>query len=216
MYTPMIVKGKIIGVMTVQSKDENVYNQNDMNTLKVLSNYAAIAFENAISYKKMESIAIYDNLTGLLSRREILKIGNVALNHNVNSKDKLTIAMIDVDKFKNVNDSYGHTSGDKVLREVAECVSKNIRKTDFAGRYGGDEFLLVYSNTRVDRVRELVFSKKHLLDSDKINVSISIGLYEFEDGVDDFMSGVKKADLALYSAKNKSRNCTVIYNEMIN
>ena len=114
MYTPMIVKNRIIGIMTVQSKDENVYTQNDMSTLKVLSNYVSIALDNAISYKKMESIAIYDNLTGLLSRREILKIGSVAFKHYNCAKEKLTIAMIDIDKFKNVNDTYGHVAGDRV------------------------------------------------------------------------------------------------------
>lgn len=222
MYTPMIVKGKIIGIMTVQSKDENVYTQNDMSTLKVLSNYVSIALDNAISYKKMESIAIYDNLTGLLSRREILKIGNAALKHFNSNKEKLTIAMIDIDKFKDVNDTYGHVTGDRVLREIAESITKNIRRADFAGRYGGDEFLLVFPNTKIDRaktiaerVRKLVYGKKHLVDKNKkINVSISIGLYEIEEGVDDFMSGIKRADIALYGAKNKSRNCVVIYNEM--
>lgn len=222
MYTPMIVKGKIIGIMTVQARDENIYTQNDMNTLKVLSNYVSIALDNAISYKKMESIAIYDNLTGLLSRREILKIGNVAFKHFSCAKEKLTIAMIDVDKFKNVNDTYGHVAGDRVLREIAESISKNIRKVDFAGRYGGDEFLLVFPNTKIDkaesiaeRIRKLVFNKKHLVDKNKkINVSISIGLYELEDGVDDFMTGIKRADIALYKAKNLTRNCVVVYNEL--
>lgn len=222
MYTPMIVKNKIIGIMTVQAKDENVYTQNDMSTLKVLSNYVSIALENAISYKKMESIAIYDNLTGLLSRREILKIGSVSFKHFNNTKEKLTIAMIDIDKFKNVNDTYGHVAGDKVLRGIGESITKNIRKADFAGRYGGDEFLLVFPNTKIDRaktiaerVRKLVFGRKYLVDKNiKINVSISIGLYELEEGVDDFMTGVKRADIALYRAKNLTRNCVVVYNEL--
>lgn len=220
MYTPMIVKDRIIGLMTVQAKDDNIYTQNDMSTLKVLSNYVSIALENAVSYKKMESIAIYDNLTGLLSRREILKIGNVALKHFSCTNEKITLAMIDIDKFKDVNDTYGHIAGDKIIREISETISKNIRKADFAGRYGGDEFLLVFPHTKIDRataiaerVRKLIFNKKYLLDDDKINVSISIGLYEIEQGVNDFTACIKKADIALYQAKNKSRNCVVVYNE---
>lgn len=222
MYTPMILKDKIIGIMTVQAKDSNVYTQNDMNTLKVLSNYVSIALDNANSYKKMESIAIYDNLTGLLSRREILKIGSAAFSQFRDTGQNVTIAMVDIDKFKNVNDTYGHVEGDRILRAITEAITKNIRKADFAGRYGGDEFLLVFPNTKIDkaksiaeRVRKLIFNKKHLVEKgERISVSVSIGVYEVELEDEDFVSCVKKADVALYQAKSISRNCVVSYSEI--
>lgn len=82
--------------------------------------------------------------------------------------------------------------------------------------------MLVFPNTKIDkaksiaeRVRKLVYRKKHLVDKNvKISVSISIGLYELEDGVEDFMTGIKRADIALYRAKNLTRNCVVVYNEL--
>lgn len=222
LFTPMVLKDKIIGLMTVQAHDTGVYTQNELNTLKILSNYVSIAIDNSITYKKMERIAIYDNLTGLYSRREIFKFGDDGFNVFKKTGQKMTVAMIDIDRFKNVNDTYGHVEGDKILRSLAELISRNIRKTDFAGRYGGEEFFLVLTNTRGDgakllteKIRNLVANKKFILSKNvKINITISIGLYEVEKSDKDFMSCVKKADEAMYKAKELSRNCVVLYNEI--
>ncbi len=220
LFTPMILKDKIIGLMTVQAHDKGVYSQNELNTLKILSNYVSIAIHNSIVYKNMERIAIYDNLTGLYSRREIFKFGEEGFNVFKKTGQKMTVAMIDIDRFKNVNDTYGHVEGDIVLRSLAELISRNIRKTDYAGRNGGDEFLLVMTNTNRDgakhlteKIRGLVENKKFTLSKGaKINITISIGIYEVEDCDNDFMSCVKKADDAMYKAKDLSRNTVVLYN----
>lgn len=110
LYSPMVIKDRIIGVLTVQAKDKEIYKRNDLNTLKILSNYVAIAMENAACYKKMEKIAIYDNLTGFLSRREILKIGTEALKQCRINNEKMCIAMIDVDDFKDVTQTHSQSS----------------------------------------------------------------------------------------------------------
>ncbi len=222
LYTPMVLKDKVVGLMTVQAYAEGAYTQNELSTLKILSNYVSIALDNSNTYKNMERIAIYDNLTGLYSRREILKIGENSLNIFKKTGQKMTVAMIDIDRFKVINDTYGHVEGDKVLRSLAELISQNIRRTDFAGRYGGEEFLLVLTNTSADgakilteKIRKLVANKKIMLHKNaKINITISIGLYEVQKNDKYFIACVKKADDAMYRAKDLSRNCVVSYNEI--
>lgn len=224
LFTPMVLNDKVIGLITVQAYNEGVYTQNELSTLKILSNYVSIALDNSCAYKNMERIAIYDNLTGLYSRREIFKFGDDGFNVFKKTGQKMTVAMIDIDKFKHVNDTYGHVEGDKVLRSLAELISRNIRRTDYAGRYGGEEFLLVLTNTTGDgamllteKIRKLVASKKFILSKGiKINITISIGLYEIEKSDKDFMSCVKKADEAMYKAKDLSRNAVVLYNDTEN
>jgi diguanylate cyclase (GGDEF)-like protein len=222
LYTPMVLNDKVIGLMTVQAYDESAYTQNELSTLKILSNYVSIALDNSYTYKNMERIAIYDNLTGLYSRREIFKFGDTGFNIFKKTDQKMTVAMIDIDKFKDVNDTYGHVEGDKVLRSLAELISRNIRRTDYAGRYGGEEFLLVLTNTTGDgakliteKIRKLVASKKFVLNKNhKINITVSIGLYEVDKSDKNFISCVKKADEAMYKAKEMSRNRVVLYGDM--
>ncbi|QSX05949.1 GGDEF domain-containing protein [Sedimentibacter sp. zth1] len=226
MFTPMFVKEKIIGLITVQAAEVNSYDKSDLSTLKILSNYVATALFNANMYKDMENKAIYDNLTGISNRREILKIGENSLNKFLLNGENLTIAMIDIDKFKKLNDNYGHVAGDKVLCNVADNISKSIRKTDYIGRYGGDEFLLICTNTKLEqafsiteRIRKVIYNDKLEFNNKATKVSVSIGLYEFEAGDNEFMLGVHKADVSLYEAKkiygNKVRQNNKKFNNIV-
>lgn len=216
-YTPMIINDKVVGVMTVQNKEENAYDQNDLNTLKILANYSAIAIENAISYQKVEDLATYDNLTRFLTRFEILKLGEIIFNKFKANDSRFCVTMIDIDNFKNINDTYGHVLGDKVLSILAENISKCIRNTDYIGRYGGDEFLLICPglgrNEAVDvaeRIRKTVENKIFDLgDGIKVTVTISLGVHEYNSNDISFMDGVNEADKNLYCAKGQNRNIVI-------
>jgi diguanylate cyclase (GGDEF)-like protein len=215
-YIPMIINDKVVGLMTVQSNEENAYSQNDLHTLKILANYSAIAIKNAISYEKIEALATYDNLTRFLSKFEILKLGEIIYNKFKSNNSKFSVAMIDIDNFKCVNDTHGHVLGDKVLSALAENISRCIRNTDYIGRYGGDEFLLICPGIGkaeaadvAERIRLAIEKEEYTFGDAKIKVTISLGVHEFDSKDLSFMDGVNKADKNLYCAKDNNKNMVI-------
>ncbi len=216
-YTPLIINEKVVGLMSVQSSEENAYDQNDLHLLNILANYSAIAIENAISYKKVEDKATYDNLTRFLTKFEIIRLGEIIFEKHKVNKLRFSVAMIDLDNFKNVNDSFGHIYGDRALSMVADAISKCIRNTDYIGRYGGDEFLLICpgvgeSDARdvAERIRKTIENKIFDLgDGILVSVTLSIGVHEFNEIDNSFLDVLKKADKCLYSAKGNNRNLVI-------
>jgi len=213
-YTPLIIKNKVVGVMTVQSYSVNAFDKNDLNTLKIIANYSAIAIDNAMCYKKIESIATYDYMTGFLTRFEIIRLGEIIYEKHKDKNLNFSVIMIDIDNFKTINDSYGHVSGDKTLNLVTETISKCIRTTDYIGRYGGDEFLLICPGAGqvealevAERIRNTICNKTYLIGEDlSVNITLSLGVYEFGNSDMAFIDGVKMADKYLYKAKKGSKN----------
>ncbi|MEL7648230.1 MAG: sensor domain-containing diguanylate cyclase [Sedimentibacter sp.] len=216
-YTPMIINDRVVGAMTVQNRRENAYDKNDLNTLKILANYSAIAIENAVSYQKIEKIATYDHLTKFLTKYEIVKFGNLVYDRCREKNVKFSVVMIDIDDFKKINDTYGHVYGDKTLGILAEIISKCIRNTDCIGRYGGDEFLLICpeagSNEALEvaeRIRRNIENKKFNLGwGAEISLTISLGVRQCESDDTSFIDVVKKADKCLYQAKDTGKNNVV-------
>lgn len=208
-YTPMIINEKVVGFMTVQGEKENLYGKDELNILKILANYTAIAVENAKTYKKIEDIATYDSLTKFLTKMEILKIGDKIYEKHKNSKVKFSVIMMDLDNFKIVNDTYGHIYGDKALSLVAETIYKCIRSTDYIGRFGGDEFLLICFDAGLndaleiaERIRVAIANKLLILGDDiSVKLTMSFGVYECAECDNSCTDVVKRADERLYVAK---------------
>lgn len=222
-FTPLIINDKVVGVITVQSYVENSYDNNDLNTLKIIGNYSAIALHNAMSYKRIEEIATYDKMTGFLTRFEIIRLGELFFKRYSDDGNKhFSIIMIDLDNFKSINDTYGHVYGDRAINMVTETISKCIRTTDHIGRYGGDEFLLICPATTeeeaievAERIRKTISKEIYFLDNDIIvHITISLGVYEFRKDDLSFIDGVKEADKFLYLAKKGAKN-RVVYKKLI-
>ena len=160
-----------------------------------------------------EHIASYDTLTGLLNRRAILEKVNEWLLHVRRYKGHLTVAMLDIDHFKRVNDKHGHRVGDRVLADLSSMMQRSVRRTDFIGRYGGEEFLVILPRTdaagaaiMAERVRtSLEGAPMHDADGKAFQVTASLGVAEYFDG-DDEDSLISRADAALYRAKEAGRN----------
>lgn len=213
-YIPLIINDEIIGNMIVQSLSEKAYDSNDVSYLKIIGNYAAIALKNTLEYNRMEQIAIYDSLTGFLTRREIIKEGNKIKQEFCTNHKEFCILMLDLDDFKYINDKYGHVVGDNVMKMLANNISKHIRSTDYIGRYGGDEFLLICPNMSMEnalnlaeRIRQSTEETKFYIDGENyINATLSIGLYEYAKDDLSFIEAVNFADMMLYKAKHKSKN----------
>ncbi len=219
-FSPLIVEERCIGIFTVQCYEKNAYNINDLNTVKTLSSYIAIAIENALLFDEVEYMATHDNLTGLLSRTEILKIGEEKFQ-GLKLGDNLSIIIMDIDYFKRINDTYGHGTGDYILKEIANNIKLSVRKHDLIARYGGEEFLIILPNTSkkeayniAERIRKKIDECKYDYQKAKcIKITSSLGVYKFDDRVNSFYEGINLADIALYKAKDYGRNITICYKE---
>ncbi|MGB1799988.1 MAG: diguanylate cyclase [Gammaproteobacteria bacterium] len=131
---------------------------------------------------------------------------------------KDSLIMFDIDHFKKVNDTYGHLAGDEVIRFVASSVLKLKRDPDIAGRYGGEEFGILLTDTSAEnafifaeRLRQAIASSDIIFEGKKINITISLGISEFNNNVDDYEQIVAQADTALYESKNNGRNLATIH-----
>jgi diguanylate cyclase (GGDEF)-like protein len=157
-----------------------------------------------------------DALTQLASRRYLLDVLDKAVDEASAGESHLTIAMADLDHFKQVNDTLGHLVGDRVLKDVAQRLSKSVREQDLIGRYGGEEFLLIFPDTSLavaqqvaERIREHIASTPIHLPEHTIPITISIGLTHYEPG-DTLESFLQRADQAMYAAKQAGRNCVMV------
>jgi len=166
---------------------------------------------------ELERLAYFDTLTGLLNRRAILEKMDEWLRQVRRYQDHLSVVMVDLDHFKLVNDTHGHRVGDRVLSDVAGLMRRTIRQTDFCGRYGGEEFLIILPRTdacgaavMAERIRAAVAGTPMRVPSaSTFTVTASFGAAECCDGDNEDLL-ICRADLALYRAKERGRNCVEV------
>lgn len=133
-----------------------------------------------------------------------------------------SVVMFDIDHFKKVNDTYGHQAGDEAIRQVSRVLRENLRKTDIAGRYGGEEFGVILGNTDAEaaivfceRVRQQVSEIVVNHEGQQIKFTVSLGISQALNTTEDYKSWLEQADQALYAAKEGGRNRTVVYNQQL-
>lgn len=158
--------------------------------------------------QKLKKSSLTDPLTGIMNRRAILDELSQRMNHHLYNFEYLSILMLDIDNFKNVNDTYGHIIGDKVLNKVAEIVSHTIRGHDSVGRYGGEEFLVILPNANCENAQkaaERIRKKIEETEFDEVGrITISGGYTSYIDESIELL--IDKADKYLYEAKRSGRN----------
>ncbi|HEY2019626.1 GGDEF domain-containing protein [Paraburkholderia sp.] len=166
--------------------------------------------------QRMERLATIDDLTGVLGRRAFIAQTEALLDDARLAKSKLSIAILDIDNFKRINDRHGHAAGDKALAHVASTISLGIRQTDIVGRIGGEEFALLLPLTGkeeaarlTNRLRAIVAESVSQAPSGDVTCTLSAGVDEFRAG-DTVASVMARADTALYAAKASGRNCVVL------
>jgi diguanylate cyclase (GGDEF)-like protein len=165
--------------------------------------------------------ATVDRLTGVANRQALLALLFSEVERASRYERPLCVAFVDIDHFKAVNDSYGHEAGDVVLRGVAQTISENLRASDLIGRYGGEEFMLILTETTVDegaelseKVRKLVEKTRFAVEGNaELSVTISIGIAGGTGKQVRMEHLVRDADAAMYSAKSLGRNQTYIFEE---
>ena len=163
---------------------------------------------------ELEQMALYDELTGLQNRKAIFSTLELAYAEARKSGESLYVALVDIDHFKQVNDTYGHLAGDVVLREAAaQRLSASVRATDMVGRYGGEEFLVVFRGAttllemeRYESLRQAVCEQPIPWNQQTLTVTCSIGVACIASETETITELLMRADRALYSAKKFGRN----------
>lgn len=217
LIVPLLNQEKLIGILIVGPKEgRRPYPAEEMDLLNLLAHHVATVFENARLFES----ATYESLTGLLRREAILEQLERELERAQRYGRPLTIAMADLDHFKEINDRHGHLAGDTLLRKISQVVAGGLRATDWIGRYGGEEFLLILPETDIhgavnvaEKIRSLVARTVVPIEDGAVaRVTISIGLASREE-VTSREGGklsprdlIAAADRSLYEAKNGGRN----------
>ncbi|MBF0265618.1 MAG: GGDEF domain-containing protein [Gammaproteobacteria bacterium] len=171
---------------------------------------------NAYKFYEVSQLAQTDPLTGTLNRMGLEKSFSREIDLAHRNKTDLSVLLFDIDHFKLINDYYGHHTGDLVLQEMTKQINQCIRTTDVFARFGGEEFIVLLNNTSrsgalllAERIRQQIESTHLNIDNNKIQYTTSIGVTSIQDR-DDKESIFKRADSALYQAKNNGRNRVVL------
>ncbi len=213
---PLIAKGECIGIINITNKKNGkLFNKKDLEFVEALANQAAIAVDNAQLYE----LATKDGLTKLYIHRHFYfllesEIKRVQRYHHV-----LSLLMMDIDNFKQVNDTYGHLVGDMVLKEIAATIQKTIRHVDIPARYGGEEFTIILPETAAlnaviiaERLRERISEIEVKIDENTVlRPTVSIGIAEFPNAATGIKELIDCADKALYVSKENGKNCIHLY-----
>ncbi|NLS11901.1 GGDEF domain-containing protein [Vibrio sp. SM6] len=170
--------------------------------------------------RSVESLSMRDNLTSLYNRRGMDKIAAKMANATFEDDRPLVAMMCDIDRFKSINDQFGHLTGDQVISQVSEQIRMHVRVNDVAIRYGGEEFLIILPSTTLkdaqviaERIRVAIHAMPPL-NARMGALSVSIGL-AVQQPNQDFSSLIGDTDVAMYQAKQKGRNCIVTYNDKV-
>lgn len=213
----VINKNEVIGYIYLDTdKLFNKFNEKSFNLIKTLANLVFINIDNYF----LKIISSIDKLTGAYTRKYMDSSFDEILVKSKSMSEEFSIIMIDIDKFKNVNDTFGHQKGDEVLSKLSESIIQTVRKSDIVARYGGEEFLVILPNTNEQQAKDItekiridVFNKKLMGDDYPITISLGISTYPHHAKVKDDL--IEKADQALYHAKNNGRNRAILWDENI-
>lgn len=238
---PVIKKDEVVGLWYLENNlITGAFTTAREEILSILSSQLSISLENAKVYrdledinksleikveerteelvalnKKLEKLSITDSLTNLYNRYKFDELLNYETQRVNRTKEALSMILIDVDHFKNINDNYGHTVGDDVLVRLAKDFQEFVRTTDTLARWGGEEFVILLPDTplrKAEHVAEQIRSNIERCKSYPSGpITISLGVVEYNIG-ESLRSLIEKADIALYDAKNSGRNVVRIYN----
>jgi diguanylate cyclase (GGDEF)-like protein len=209
---PMVVYSDVIGVINVTNKRQGKdFTDEDVEMLKAVADQAAVAINKA----QLWDMAVTDSLTGLYVRRYFMVKLQEELLRAQRYNNILSVVMADLDRFKNINDTYGHEAGDRVLKAIGKFLQQNVRDVDVVARYGGEEFVIMIPEAANDAAHILSERLRKNLSKMKFEdlppVTISLGIATFPHDGTDPEDLIKKADAAMYAAKRAGRDQVVKY-----
>lgn len=213
-----IKEEKVIGVFVLLSIEPQAFTAHHKHLLSIICNQAAVLITNARLHLEMEMMAITDGLTGLLNHRRFQERLSEEFRRIGRHPEPLSLILADLDHFKKINDTYGHPTGDEVLKKIAGILKKMVRDIDIVARYGGEEFAIILVNTEregayklAERIRKEVEKRSFSFGGRKIPLTLSLGIASYPGDSRIKEDLISKADKALYQAKAEGRNRTCLY-----
>lgn len=231
---PIFAQQELIGFISLISIQPDLYQQSHAERLFAFSGQAALAIQTARLFDELRRMAITDSLTSLFNRRHFFDLARLEFERARRYGEELSVIMLDIDHFKQVNDTYGHVAGDSVLATLARVCRADLREMDILARYGGEEFVILLPNTSIDaalvaaeRLRKKTentaielntttrresagYTSNSALPS-HLHVTISLGVSALDTSVPDLENLINRSDHALYDAKQSGRNCVCVW-----
>ena len=212
---PLSAEGRCIGTINVYAEEADAFDIDTERVLRLIATQASHAIDNAQRFSEVQESAYTDSLTGLRNGRYLREFLERELNRVQREEGSIAVLNIDVDKFKQVNDRYGHSTGDQALRDVAEILRTHVRNYDLAARYAGDEFVVILSRadrlaaevvaTKLKRAVDRHVQKLAARDVDFPPMGLSIGIAIYPDEGQDLQGLLCRSDAAMYEDKQARR-----------
>lgn len=207
---PLEMHRRLIGVLTLTtSRPDHIFTADELELVVLIAAHISLALESHRLYE----LSVLDGLTNIYNRRYLDQRLSQELADSVRHQKPLTVALLDLDHFKKLNDSFGHQAGDQVLCELTGVIGRTLRQHDVLARYGGEEFALILAGSSSadalhlgERLRGLIEETDFVYKNQKLPVTISLGLATFPQDGEDAMTLLRAADKALYRAKEAGRN----------
>lgn len=212
---PFHSKEHLIGFLIIgRSCREQAFSPEDMERIEVLSAFSSVAVANAFVYEQTETASQIDNLTRLYHFDHLKKF----LDRLLKANESLSLVFLDLDGFKKINVTHGHRAGNEALHAAASLILDCLEPFCMAGRFGGDEFILVMPGTLAEDAREstigIIQNIEALKIHEDIHLSASAGIAEYPEDGDNLNSLIHAADTAMYTAKGRGRGLTLLYREI--
>ncbi|MFZ5819644.1 MAG: histidine kinase N-terminal 7TM domain-containing protein [Chloroflexota bacterium] len=210
---PLMARGQVTGLLVIDSTEPDHFKADDVKMAVAFADQVAIALENARLFEEAQNMALTDALTDLYNRRGLFEIGRLEFSRARRSNRPFSAVMVDIDHFKRINDLHGHAIGDQALQSLGGHLRNITRDVDIVGRYGGEEFVFLLSETPLEAAREMAERLRHNVESasistdvDGLRMTISLGVAAYSTETPDLETLIARADQALYMAKHKGRN----------
>ena len=221
--SPLIISEEIIGAIAIKSFDDNnLYDHEHLNMLKFISDQIAMAIDKVKSVEEMHYLAYYNKMTGLPNRTLFNDRANIAFTNAKRTNDKYVVLFLDLDEFKVVNDTMGHSAGDELLKIISKRIVKSVRKGDTISHWGGDEFTILAKIENADDNKLLCerilknIKEKIIVKRKRINCTVSIGGAIFPEDGDNIDDLIQKSDMAMYVSKTLGKDNYSLYNDEVN
>jgi len=210
---PILINHEISGCIALERFEEKKYLAINQYYLEMIAQKLNILLRWQSEYHEMYLNTTHDHLTGLLNYRAFLNRLDVELNRATRTEQSLVTMIVDVDKFKRINDTFGHQTGNIALKKIADLISSSVRNIDIVARYGGEEFIIVISNSNknnaeqiAERIVSNVANNMFIFDDQRIKITVSVGMAEFPNDSDRVQKLIDTTDKAMYNAKQHGGN----------
>lgn len=210
---PIIINQDVSGCIALERFEEKEYSAINIFYLEMIARTLNVLLQWQSEYHKMYLNTTHDNLTGLLNYRAFLDRLDVEMNRALRTDQSLVLIIVDVDKFKRINDTFGHQIGNVALKKIADLIYSSVRNIDVVARYGGEEFIIAVSNSNknsaeqiADRIVSNVANNVFIFKDQRIKITVSAGMAEFPNDSDQVQKLIDAADQAMYAAKKHGGN----------